>query len=66
MSGAACYSPTSFKLAWKTDTLSTFYICYDFTLIGIDNHHLFLQHHAAIIVPVPGDEGSLDSSSTSN
>ena len=41
----------AFKLAWKTATLLglvTAKLCYDLTILYIDNQHLFLQHHAAI------------------
>ena len=43
----------NFKLAWKTDTHSTLVMakyCSDLTLLNIDNQHLFLQHHTAILI----------------
>ena len=46
-----------FKLAWKTATLLalvTAVCCSDLTLLCIDNQHLFLQHHAAIFIPISG------------
>ena len=52
-----CYSLTTFKLAWKTATLLalvTVKHCSDLTLLCIDNQHLFLQHHAAIFIPLSG------------
>ena len=48
-------SLTTFKLAWKTATLLvhvTAKHCFDLTLLCIGNQHLFLQHHAAICIPV--------------
>ena len=50
-------SLTTFKLAWKTATLLTPVTakhCSDITLLWIDNQHLFLQHHAAIFIPLSG------------
>ena len=52
----AC-SLTTFKLAWKTATLLTLVTakhCSDLTLLCVDNQHLFLQHHAAIFIPLSG------------
>ena len=54
---APASSHTTFKLAWKTATLLalvTAKCCYDLTSLCIDNQHLFLQHHAAIFIPMPG------------
>ena len=48
---------TMLKLAWKTATLLalvTAKLCSDLTLLCVDNQHLFLQHHAAIFVPLSG------------
>ena len=48
---------TTFKLALKTATLLalvTAKCCSDLTLLCIDNQHLFLQHNAAIFVPLSG------------
>ena len=48
---------TTFKLAWKTAALLALVNakCYfDLTLLCIDNQHLFLQHHAAIFIPMSG------------
>ena len=50
-------SLTTIKLGWRTATLlapvST--KCFtDLTLLCIDNQHLFLQHHAAIFIPMFG------------
>ena len=53
----ALASLTTFKLAWKTATLLalvTVKHCSDLTLMCIDNQHLFLQHQAAIFIPVSG------------
>ena len=50
-------SLTTFKLTWKTTNLlalDTVKCCSDLTLLCIDNQHLFLQHHAAIFIPLPG------------
>ena len=50
-------SLTTFKLAWKTATLLTLVMakhCSDLTLLCVDNQHLFLQHHAAIFIPLSG------------
>ena len=58
---ALAYSLTMFKLAWKTATriaLVTAKCCYYLTLLCIDNQHLFLQHHAAIFIPISG--GKMD------
>ena len=47
----------TFKLAWKTATLLTLVTakhCSDFTLLCIDNQHLFLQCNAAIFIPISG------------
>ena len=55
-------SLTTFKLALKIATLFalvTVKHCSDLTLLGIDNQHLFLQHRAAIFIPLPG--GKTDS-----
>ena len=63
---SACYlleswspasSLTTFKLAWKTATLLALVTaehCSDLTLLCVDNQHLFLQHNAAIFVPLSG------------
>ena len=54
---APASSLTTFKLAWKTATLLalvTAKLCSDLTLLCVDNQHLFLQHHAAIFVPLSG------------
>ena len=56
-SWAPASSLTIFKLAWKTVTLLalvTAKCCSDLTLLCIDNQHLFLQHHAAIFIPMSG------------
>ena len=58
---APASSLTTFKLAWKTATLLAFVTaksCSDLTLLCINNQHLFLQHHAAIFIPVSG--GKMD------
>ena len=50
-------SLSTFKLAWKTATLLalvTAKCCSDLTLLCIDNQHLFLQHNAAIFIPLSG------------
>ena len=50
---------TTFKLVWGTATplaLITSKHCSDLTLLCIDNQHLFLQHHAAIFIPVFGEK----------
>ena len=52
-----CFSLTNFKLAWKTATLLalvTAKYCSDLTLLCIHYQHLFLQHHAAIFIPLSG------------
>ena len=55
------WAPTSslatFKLAWKTATLLalvTAKCCFDLALLCVDNQHLFLQHNAAIFIPLSG------------
>ena len=56
-SWAPTSSLTTFKLAWKTATLLAFVAakhCPDLILLCIDNQHLFLQHHAAIFIPLSG------------
>ena len=56
-SWAPASSLTIFKLAWKTATLLALVTakhCSDLTLLCVDNQHLFLQHHAAIFVPLSG------------
>ena len=56
-SWAPASSLTTFKLAWKTATLlalDTAKYCSDLTLLCIDNQHLFLQHNAAIFIPMSG------------
>ena len=56
-SWAPASSLTTFKLAWKTATLLALVTakhCSDFTLLCVDNQHLFLQHHSAIFVPLSG------------
>ena len=48
-----------FKLAWKTATLLALVTakhCSDLTLLYIDNQHLFLQHNAAIFIPMSGNK----------
>ena len=55
--GAPASFLTTFKLAWKTATLLahvTVKHCSDFTLLCIDNQHLFPQLHAAIFIPLSG------------
>ena len=50
-------SLTTFKLAWKTVTLLALVTakhCSDLTLLCVDNQHLFLQHNAAIFIPLSG------------
>ena len=50
-------SLTTFKLALKTDTLLALVTakrCSDLTLFCIDKQHLFLQHNAAIFIPMSG------------
>ena len=45
------------KLAWKTANLLalvTVKHCSYLTILCIDNQHLFLQHHAAIFIPMSG------------
>ena len=54
-SWAPASSLTTFKLAWKTATvlaLVTAKCCSDLTLLCVYNQHLFLQHHAAIFIPL--------------
>ena len=54
---APASSLTTFKLAWKTATLLALVTakhCSDLTLLYVDNQHLFLQHHAAIFLPLSG------------
>ena len=56
-SWAPTSSLTTLKLAWKTATVLAFVTakcCSDLTLLCIDNQHLFLQHHAAIFIPLSG------------
>ena len=55
-SWAPASSLITFKLAWKTATLLALVTakCSDLTLLCVDNQHLFLQHHAAIFVPLSG------------
>ena len=56
-SWAPTSSLTTFKLAWKTGTLLalvTAKCCSDLTLLCIDDQHLFLQHNAAIFIPISG------------
>ena len=50
-------SLTNFKLAWGKATLLVLVPakhCSDLTLLCIDNHHMFLQHHVAIVVTASG------------
>ena len=57
---------TTFKLAWRMATLLgpvTAKCFTDLTLLCIDNQHLFLQHHAAIFIPMSGGKRSSGSSS---
>ena len=54
-SWAPASSLTTFKLAGKSATLLalvTVKHCSDLTLLCIDNQHLYLQHHAAIFIPL--------------
>ena len=54
-SWAPASSLTTFKLAWNTATLLALVTakrCSDLTLLCVDNQHLFLQHNAAIFVPL--------------
>ena len=56
-SWATASSLTAFKLTWKTATLLVLVTakhCFDLTLLCIDNQHLFLQHNAAIFIPMSG------------
>ena len=56
-SWAPASSLTTFKLAWKTATLLALVTAKhftDLTLLCVDNQHLFLQHNAAIFVPLSG------------
>ena len=56
-SWALASSLTTFRPAWKTATLLalvTAKCCSDLTLLCIDNQYLFLQHHAAIFIPLSG------------
>ena len=56
-SWAPASSLTTFKLAWKTAALSglvTVKCSSDVMLLCIDNQHHFLQHHAAIFIPISG------------
>ena len=55
-SWASVTSLTTFKLAWKTGTHLALLTAKhpDLTLLCIDIQHLFLQHHAAIFIPMPG------------
>ena len=56
-SWAPTSSLTTFKLAWKTATLLALVTakhCSDLTLLCVDNQHLFLQHNAAIFIPLSG------------
>ena len=48
-------SLTTFKLAWQTAILLAFVTakyCSDLALLCVDNQHLFLQHNAAIVIPL--------------
>ena len=54
---APASSLTTIKLVWKTTNvlaLVTAKCSSDLTLLCIDNQHLFLQHHAAIFIPMSG------------
>ena len=56
-SWAPASSLTTFKLAWKTATLLALVTakhCSDLTLLCIDNQYFFLQHNAAIFIPMSG------------
>ena len=56
-SWAPTSSLTTFKLDWKTATLLalvTAKCCSDLTLLCVDNQHPFLQHNAAIFIPLSG------------
>ena len=56
-SWAPASSLTTFKLAWKTATLLALVTakgCSDLILLCIDNWDLFLQHNAAIFIPMSG------------
>ena len=60
-SWAAASSLTTFKLVWKTGTflaVVTAKCCSGVTLLCIDNQHLFLQHNAAIFIPVSGSKSN--------
>ena len=60
-SWAPASSLTTLKLTCKTGTLLalvTAQLCSGLTILCIDNQHLFLQHHAAIFIPVSG--GKID------
>ena len=60
-SWALSFSLSTFKLAWMTATLLVLVTAKhfsDLTLLHIDNHYLFLQHYAAIFIPVSG--GKMD------
>ena len=52
-------SLTTFKLAWKTAfllALVTAKHCSGLLLLCVDNQHLFLQHHAAVFIPISGSK----------
>ena len=56
-SWAPMSSLTTFKLAWKTATLLalvTAKCCSDLSMLCVDNQHVFLQHNAAIFIPLSG------------
>ena len=56
-SWAPVSSLTTFKLAWMTATLLALVTAKhysDLTLLCVDNQHLFLQHNAAIFIPLSG------------
>ena len=56
-SWAPASSLATLKLAWKTSTLLALVPakhCSDLTLLYVDNQHLFLQHNAAIFIPLSG------------
>ena len=56
-SWALASSLATFKLAWETGTLLALVnakCCSDLTLLCFNNQHHFLQHHAAIFIPISG------------
>ena len=54
-SWAPAFSLTTFKLSLETATLLALVTakhCSDLILLCIENQYLFLQHHAAVFIPV--------------